>query len=220
MIPPAARTRLLVAGRGLGWLLAFAAPVVARAWLDARAELERADEAAAAGDVEAEIEHLGRALRWRLPLSSHDEVVLDRLFAIGDAAVETGDGTTALAAYREARGGLLATRVFTVPHAEARAELDVRIARLMAAEERRFATEHGADREAHHLALLQATPGPDPLRATLAAGTFVAWVLASLAVLVRGIDGGGRVRPRPAVLWGMTSLASLVAWMIAWRFVG
>jgi hypothetical protein len=215
-----ARVRVLVVVRGLGWVLAFAAPVVGRAWLEAHAELEHADEAAAVGDADAEIEHLGRALRWRLPLSSHDEVVLDRLFAIGEAAEDSDDDATALAAYREARGGLLATRVLAVPHADARAELDARIARLMAAQERRFATDDGSDREAHHLALLQETPGPDPWRATFAASVLVAWVLTSLAVLARGIDGNGRVRPRPGVLWGMTSLACLVTWMIAWRYAG
>jgi hypothetical protein len=203
-------------------MLAFAAPLVVRAVIDARAELDLADEAAEAGDTDAEIEHLGRALRWRVPFSPHDEVSLDRLFAKGEAAEAAGDDVGALAAYREARGALLATRVFAVPHADARAELDVRIARLMAAQEQRFGTDtsHGGDLEAHHLSLLQDTPGPNPVRATIAATTFIAWVLTSLAVLWHGIDGTGRVRKRPAVLWGLASIAFLVGWMIAWRFAG
>ena len=158
-----ARARVLVAVRGLGVVLAFAAPVVGRAWLDARAEIEGADQAAAVGDVETEIEHLGRALRWRVPWSGHDEVVLDRLFALGDAAEAAGDDATALAAYREARGGLLATRVLAVPHADARAELDLRIARLMAAQELRFGTDsaNGADLEARLArgAIVRLSPG-------------------------------------------------------------
>lgn len=219
---PRWRARLLVGARGLGWILAFAAPLVVRAMVDARAEMELADEAAGAGDVDAEIEHLGRALRWRVPLSTHDEVALDRLFAIGEAAEDAGDDVTALTAYREARGALLATRVFTVPHADARDELELRIARLMAAQELRFGTDtsHGGDLEAHHLALLSETPGPNPVRATIAATTFVAWVLTSLAVLLRGIDATGRVRKRPAVLWGLASIACLVGWLAAWHFAG
>ncbi|HET6582677.1 MAG TPA: hypothetical protein VFG69_04505 [Nannocystaceae bacterium] len=216
------RARASVGARGLGWLLAFAAPLVVRAMIDARAELQLADEASAAGDGDAEIEHLGRALRWRVPFATHDEVALDRLFAIGEAAEKAGDELSALAAYREARGALLATRVLDVPHADARTELEARIAGVMAAQELRYGTDtsHGGDLEAHHLALLQATPGPSPVRATIAATTFVAWVVASLAVLLRGIDGTGRVRKRPAVLWGLASIACLVGWMIAWRFAG
>ncbi len=211
--------RLRVAARGLAWTVAFAMPVVVRAWMDARAELDAADDAVASGDEDGEVEHLGRALRWRLPLSSIDDVALARLFAIGEAADEDGDPVLALAAYREARGALLASRVLAVPHAEARAELDIRIARLMADEERRFGTDssHGGDLEAHHLALLSATPGPAPVRATIAAGTFVAWVIASLATVMKGVDASGRVRPRPAILWGLASVACLVAWTIAWR---
>lgn len=211
--------RVRIAARGLAWTVAFAVPVVARAWIDARAELGEADAAATSGDADGEIEHLGRALRWRLPLSDVDDVALARLFAIGEAAEVDDDRVLALAAYREARGGLIATRVFAVPHADARAQLDLRIARLMADQERRFGTDsaNGADLEAHHLALLSDTPGPDPVRATIAAATFVAWVVASLAVLWRGVDGNGRARPRAAVLLGLTSVACLVAWTIAWR---
>jgi hypothetical protein len=210
-----ARVVGLVSARGLGWIVAFAVPVVARAWMEGRGELEAADEAIASDDADGEVEHLGRALRWRAPFSEVDDVALARLFAIGEAAEENGDDALALAAYREARGALLATRVLAVPHPDARAELDLRIARLMAAEERRVGIEDG-DREAHHLALLSVTPGPDPVRATIAATTFVAWVLASLAVLLRGVDGNGRVRPRPSILWGLASIACLVGWMIAY----
>jgi hypothetical protein len=213
------RARARVLARGLGWTLAFATPVAARAWIEAQSELDEADGAASAGDVDAEIEHLGRALPWRVPLSSHDEAALARLVAIGEAAESDGDVAAALAAYREARGALLATRVLAVPHADARADLEHRIARLMADEERRLGTDSAAgdDLEAHHLALLQETPGPDPWRTTLAAGAFVAWVVTSLAVLWVGIDETGRVRPRPAVWWGLASVVCLVAWMIAWR---
>jgi len=214
------RARLRALARGLGWVLAFTAPLVARAVVEGRDELRRAAEAGAAGDRDGEIEHLGRALRWRVPLSSHDEVALDGLLALGEAAEAAGDRSEALAAYREARGALLATRVLEVPHGDVRTELDRRIAALMTAQEREIGTDtaRGEDLEARHFALLQATPGPDPWRATLAAGTFVAWVLASIAVLWRGVDAHGRVRPRAAVPWGLASIVCLVTWMILWRF--
>jgi hypothetical protein len=35
-------------------------------------------------------------------------------------------------------------------------------------------------------------------------------------VLRRGVDGNGRVRPRPSILWGLASVACLVGWMIAY----
>lgn len=219
--PRRANARLRVVANGVGWVLAFCAPVLLHAWTEARTELALADAAAAEEDLDAEIEHLGRALRWRVPWADHDAQALDRLFAIGEAAESAGDVGSALAAYREARGALLATRVIVVPHADARAELDRRIAALMTVQQRELEPDLASDDgEARHLALLQETPGPDPWRASAAALALLGWVLASAAVLWRGLDARGRVRPRAALLWGVGSLACMIAWMILWRLAG
>lgn len=149
---------------GAAWagvaLVVAIGPLLVRVAWEGRAELIAADEAAAAGRVDLEIVHLGRAARWRAPFAASDDAAIGRLLALG--AAHEGDEatlTTALAAYRELRGALWATRV-RAPEGEALALTNGRIAALMAAQERAFATDlsrRGAQ-EAYHLALLAAGP--------------------------------------------------------------
>ncbi len=147
---------------GAAWAVALAigvaGPLLLRAAWEGRAELLAADEAAAAGRVDLEIVHLGRAARWRVPIAGHDEAAIARLLAIG-AATEGREASwqTALAAYREARAALLVTRVGAVGDGEALGLANRRIAALMAAQEAAFGTDlsgRGAA-EAYHLALLE-----------------------------------------------------------------
>lgn len=151
---------------GAAWVVctgvAVVAPMLVRVAWEGRAELALADEAAAAGRVDLEIVHLGRAARWRAPLGGSDELAIGRLLAIG--AAHEGDlerSSTALAAYRELRAALWATRGIAVADPAALGLANRRIAGLMAAQEREFGTDlSGAGRqEAHHLALLEAGPG-------------------------------------------------------------
>jgi len=62
--------------------------------------------------------------------------------------------------------------------------------------------------------LLDRDPGPVPWRANLAALSFVGWVVASGGFVLRGLDGDGRLRPRPALRWGGVSVLLLLAWAI------
>lgn len=131
------------------------------AW-EGRAELMAADQAAAAGRVDLEIVHLGRAARWRVPIAGSDEAAIERLLAIGAASEgEAATVSTALVAYREARSALWATRIGSAADGAALGLANRRIAALMAAQERAFGTDlsgRGAQ-EAYHLALLAAGPG-------------------------------------------------------------
>lgn len=218
----ARRSRL----RAIAWvivgLVLIATPLVVRVAVEGNDELARAEQARRAEDVDAEIEHLGRAARWRMPGLSHDEAALDLLKALGQRADDAGEEQrhVALAAYREIRRALLATRAFSVPHPERFDHANVRIASLMAAQERAFGTQptdeqagdDGRDAEAFHLALLRQVPGPDPWRGNLAALAFVAWLFTTAGFVLRGLDGSGRLRPRPALRWGGTALAMLIAW--------
>ncbi|MBC8071910.1 MAG: hypothetical protein IAG13_26520, partial [Deltaproteobacteria bacterium] len=118
-------------------VLAIAVPVVAHVAWEAHAELELAIDARERGDEQAEVIHLGRALRWRIPGASHDELAIDRLLAIGEQAESAADDPAhvrALAAYREIRSALLGSRGLDVPHADVLADVDARIARLMHAQ--------------------------------------------------------------------------------------
>lgn len=194
-------------------------PLAARVAWEGAAELAAADRAAEALDPDGEIEHLGRAARWRMPVLRHDDVAIDRLMAIG-AAAEGEDTQRALAAYREARGALLGTRAFVVPRIDVFHRANERIATIMSEQERRYGTDLGQRGEAFafHHALLERIPGPDPLRANLAALAFVGWLATAAAFLVRGIDARGRLVARAAVRFGTLNLILLAAWTMLLRF--
>jgi hypothetical protein len=216
--PAASRVRGRL-GR-VGYVAALAAvvmiPLCGRAAFEGRAEVQAADEAQQAGDIDGEIMHLGRAARWRTPILSHDEDARARLFALGEAALAEGESSesVALAAFREVRRALLATRALSVADPEQLQRANEHIAELMAAQEARFGTDVGGtgDPRAWHLDKLQAAPGPTPWRAMSAALCFVGWIVASAGFVLRGLDAAGRLRPRPAVRWGAASLVLLVAW--------
>ncbi len=209
-----------VSGRaGRGWLRrgAWAAlvavgvigPLLARAAWEGRGALAQADVAAAAGRVDREILHLGRAARWRVPIAGHDEAALARLMAIGEAAeLRGGAGSqTALMAYREARAALLATRAWGVADRALLHAANRRIARVMAEQELVFGTDlsRAGSREAYHRALLeQAGAGGWPWAAVAAGLTAAAALLA-----LRGPATRGRA------VWGGLALGlALATWAL------
>jgi hypothetical protein len=224
--PEVSRTRRVL--RRLAFALGIAAalviPVGVRVAWEGRAELDLADVAAEEEDVDAELEHLGRAARWRMPVLGHDEAAIDRLLQLGTDAEARGDDgrQTALAAYREIRGALLATRTWGVPQRDVFDDVNVRIATLMAEQEADFGTDVGGigDPYAYHLGLLDEVPGPDPWRGNFAAIAFVGWIAATIGFVLRGIDARGHLRPKSAVRWGVAALALLAAWAVLLRYAG
>ncbi len=70
------------------------------------------------------------------------------------------------------------------------------------------------DPVAFHRELLSKEPGPDPVRGNLAALAFLGWAACIAGFVVQGIDPRGRLRPRPALRWGLGVLALLVAWTV------
>lgn len=205
----------------LGVALAVLAPLFGRAAWEGRAEMEAAQAAAAQGDLEGQMRHLGRAARWRLPLARHDEEAIAALLALGEQLEARGPEAreTALVAYREARRALISTRAWGVPQPEALQRANERIAALMAAQELEFSSDLSTtgEQEAWHRAKLFELPGPTPWRANLAALAFVAWVGVTVGFILFAIDAHGRLRPRPAVRWGILVLLLLVAWMVLTR---
>jgi hypothetical protein len=208
--------------RSRGWLiraagagivvLGVAAPLLGRVAWEGQAELREADAAGERGRVDLEIVHLGRAARWRSPVSGHDEAALDRLMSIAWEARERGDSQTALLAHREVRGALLATRGWSSLDEGLYHAVNGEIAAAMAAQERVFGTDlsGSGEAEAYHLALLeQARPVASP------------WaVVASLAIvtavlgLVIGVTDRGVARRALVVLGALALVLAAVAWAL------
>lgn len=184
-------------------------PLVGRVACEADRELALADEAGAAGDEDAQVVHLGRALRWRLPGASHDEAAIDRLLALGEAASDRGDSAAAVAAYREIRSALLGSRALDVPHADVLAEVDARIAALMADDDDTIAVRH---------AELRVESERSRLGLFAAAASFVAWAWATARLLLVGIDARGRLVPGSGVRLGLVAFGLLALWMVLWRY--
>jgi len=200
-------------------LPALLVPVVVHVAVEASRELSAADAAAELGDEDAEVLHLGRALRWRLPGAGHDELAIDRLLALGAAAEEDPADVghaRALAAYREIRSALLGSRALDVPHADVLADVDARIARLMVAQSQALGV--AAQDETLQLERLREASASPRTPVVLAALAMVMWVGASLAFLARGLDAQGRLRRPTGTRAGVLALAALITWMLAWRF--
>ncbi len=221
---PAVRARLRWIGLLTAVLVAVGIPLLLRAGWEATAALNRANAAREAGDVDLAVELLGHAARWRVPGSTADDDALDDLLEIAnDADSRGGEGRPmALRAYREARRSLLATRAWGIPRADDFHLANRRIAALMAAQERDFGTDVGGtgDPEAYHLRLLEAVPGPVPWRANLAALAFLLWIGFTVMFVARALDAQGRLRPRPAVRWGIAALVVLITWLLLTRYAG
>lgn len=211
--PQAPRVPLAMVRRAVLWgalgVVALAVPIAVRAAVDGRAALA---EAEATEDLDLRIERLGHAARWRLPLASHDEAALDALLEIGESA----EAEASLAAYREARRAMLATRAWGLSDPARFTAVNERIASAMAAQEEADGTDVGGrgDPYAHHLALLEQVPGPDPVRAGIAAWSFVAWLVALVGFVGRGLDDKGRLQARPATRWGLAVLLLLAMWTV------
>ena len=184
-------------------------PIAIRATVEGSAAL---DEALGTDDIDLRIERLGHAARWRMPIATHDERALDALVEIG----ESRDDEASLAAYREARRALLGTRAWGLSDPARFEMLCERIATAMAAREEADASDVGGqgDPYAYHLQLLQKVPGPDPLRAGGAAWAFVAWVVAMVGFVGRGLDDKGKLQPKPATRWGLAALVLLTLWTV------
>jgi hypothetical protein len=212
--------RLGVAGL---FLALCVTPVVGRVAMEGRAELDRAREAESLGDEDAQIIHLGRAARWRLPGIGVQGAAIDELLVLAGTYEAAADEQTpkALACLREVRRSLLSTRHVRVPAPETLEEVNGRIATLMARQEYQLGMSTGTEEESRrwHLARLRALPAPSrPWVAVVASWSFVGWVLSCVGFLIWGIDARGNLRGKQAVRWGAAFLVSLVAWMASTGF--
>jgi len=197
-------------------LLAYGAVALRACW-EARRELRLGHAALGARDPLTASTHLGRALRWYVPASPYNSAAAASLAKVGAEAELHGQPDTALAAYRQLRRGLQATRHLWVPQPGQLALANARIAELMAAQ-----GEHDsqgrpasfAQRRAEHALLLERSPAPSTLGSVLALLGFFGWVGAALLGIQLGLDDEGRVRRRPRLSCGAAGVLLFVVWLL------
>jgi hypothetical protein len=193
-------------------LLALAVRVIG----GARAELAEARALDGHGDPAVAISHYRRAARWYAPLSPYPEEALARLAEIGTHAEDAGDTDLALSAWRSIRAATLGSRSFYVPYEDRLHEADRHIAALMARlppppiEVRRSVEE----REAAHLALLEAEVGPSPFASFAALVGLGTWIAAAFLFATRAFGDDDKIVSREARRWGGVFLGGMVLFLV------
>jgi hypothetical protein len=166
--------------------------------------------AAVASQGDEEILHLGRAARLYAPGNPYSRRAVDKLATIG-----RGDAARALAAWRELRSAILATRSFYTPHRALLDEANSHIADLMADAELAAGSEHVRPRaRAWHAARLAADESPSLPWTLLALLGLVGWVGCAVGLLLRGIGDDDRLRARAALGWAIGVGAGLAAFFL------
>lgn len=173
--------------------------VTVRVVWSSRAEWKAAESAQ--GDER--VAHLGRAARLYAPGNPYSRRALDALAEMGRE--QTGDGRRSpyeLAAWREVRSAILATRSFYTPRRELLDEANARIAALMAQAEE---PSRGSinDRTAWHAARLAQDDAPSVAWSIVALVGLAAWIGSAAAFFLRAVDERDKLRPRPAIAWAL-----------------
>jgi hypothetical protein len=188
--------------RATAFVAILVAIVAARVVWSSRGEWKAAQ--AAGGDDE--ILHLGRAARLYAPGNPYSRRAVDKLAAIG-----RDDPSRALAAWREARSALLATRSFYTPRRALLDEANAHIAELMAD------AEKARDREkarAWHAARLAQDEAPSVAWTLVALAGLAAWIGCALGLVLRGVGDDDRLRPRVAWRWALGVAGGLVLFFL------
>jgi hypothetical protein len=179
--------------QALALVAILVAIVAARVVWSSRGEWRAA--VAATGDDE--LAHLGRAARLYAPGNPYSRRAVDKLAAIGRE-----DPARALAAWRELRSAILATRSFYTPHRALLDEANARIADLMADAEVAAGTQHARDQaRAWHAARLAQDESPSVAWTLVALFGLAGWIASALGLLLRGVGDDDRLRPRVALAW-------------------
>ncbi len=187
-----------------------------RVFWSAQEELEQARQAEAAGKLQLALSRYQYAMRWYLPFSAAPKEAAEALWSLA----QRDDPALARAALWRLRGGIRATRWLISPFKEWVEPVDERLALLMAQAQQKESPEtilgrSEAELRADHLRLLKLDQAPAPAWSLLLVLSFLAWILASFALLWRGFDPGLRFKLRPGLLLVGASFSSLGLWIWA-----
>jgi hypothetical protein len=209
-----AKRPLVIAGIGI---LAAITVVVVRLWFEAAGEYRRGVAAEARGDLGEAIRHWRDAGRAYLPGNPTTRRALDRLDALGVAAVTRGDYATARTAFEAERAALLGARSFYTPYVERLPVINRRLARLMAAIEDPSGTAGFEERSAWHEQRLAEKPRPKTALVLLALAGLVLWAGSAVAFFRKGLDKNFVLVRAPAVLAGIGFLVGLALFLACLR---
>jgi hypothetical protein len=191
--------------RGLAVAAVALGILALRVVVSSRAEYQRAS--ASSGELRRV--HLGLAARLYAPGNPWSRRALDELAAIG----RSGSGPDALAAWREVRSAILATRSFYTPDGALLDEANGRIADLTAAAE---GPERGtpAARRAWHAARLAEDDAPSVGWTLVALVGLGAWIGAAVGFFFRAVDERDRLRARAALAWAAGVAIGLILFFV------
>ena len=180
-------------------------------------ELRVADRLRTRGDVDSAIVHYRRAVRFYAPGNPYVSEALAALRQIAREADTADNEPRALSAWRAIHAGILAGRSFYVPHREALAEADARLAALAATDPPAIDLPHSeASRRRAYLAALGRAADRDPslFPTLLLLAGFAAWVGGALGLMTQGLDLESRLLPSAARRFGTIMLVGFLAFVV------
>ncbi len=199
-------------------LAVLVAVLSVRALYEARAARAQAEQAIAAGDIEAAITQLRFAARWVAPINPYATGALDALERIAAQASARGDTVRALAAQRAIHAAIHAGRSFYTPHADRLKRADRAIAYLMAEAPppEIDVSRSKAQRTLEHREALAVTRPRELWVATALLG-FIMWVSGALVFMAHGLDAEGRLVRRIGKRSGLAVVAGWIAFALGLR---
>lgn len=181
------------------------------AWVSA-SEMDAGLVARAASDDVRAIAHFRRALKHHAPPFDRGSAAIDELVAIASAAERRNDTETALSAWRSIRAGCLSGRWLLVPHGDALARADRRIAELS---ERNDAASTRSRAVALRVARsLDESPREHLYGIVLTLGGFFSFVFASYRLVSRDLTIDDSYVPAEAKRSLLVALVSFVVFVV------
>ena len=189
----------------------------------AKVETTRGDQAFQRQAYQEAITHYERAIKWYLPYSQSVRDAVERLWEIGVMAEKRHDLTLALAAYRSLRGSLYAVQSFHLPYPQRIAEIEAKIALLMAkvvhpagrqVEPQGFEQDHN-----RYTAMLQRKTVPDAGGIILTEIGFLGWIGATIGLIWYALGENGKWIWKRCLLWGSTIAIFFAVWIIGMLLV-
>ena len=201
------------------FLLGFAV-IIGRLLIDGRSFCLRGADAETRGESVEAIRHYAEAARHYVPFGHFHAKAIARLDALGIEAIQHGNYPLGRQALEAERSSLLATRSFYIPMAVRLPEIELRLARLLAATEDP-SVQAGASFEARsqwHLSRLSQHPGPKGFFVILTLFGLGGLIASAILFFRQGMDANLHLKQTRAILFGSTFLFGLVLFLVGLRF--